>query len=140
MDIQRGKMYQQKDETLEDYNNFQTNPGFYKDTDAPYGGVYEPLYDFIDLLYDESQTSLKVIIDPSVSILGGNPSAAWWYFVNIPYAVDYAQITITWNIGPASTFEAEDEYEIRARINDKYINGVDYISKSAKNVIFLKIL
>ena len=130
LDIQRGKIYQQKDETIEDYNNFQTNPGFFKDTNAPYGGVYDPLYDYIDLFYDESQTNLKVIIDPHVSSLGGNPSAAWWYFGIIPYAVDYAQITISWNIEPASTFEAEDEYEIRARINNKYINGVDYISKS----------
>jgi len=130
LDVQRGRIYQQKDETLENYNNFQTNPGFLKNTNAPYGGVYDPLYDFIDLFYDESQTSLKIIIDPHVSSLGGNPSAAWWYFGIIPYAVDYAQITISWNIESASTFEAEDEYEIRARINNKYINGVDYISKS----------
>ena len=130
LDIQRGRIYQQKDETLENYNNFQTNPGFLKNTNAPYGGVYDPLYDLIDLFYDESQTSLKIIIDPHVSSLGGNPSAAWWYFGIIPYAVDYAQITISWNIEVASTFEAEDEYEIRARVNNKYINGVDYISKS----------
>jgi len=132
LDIQRGRIYQQEAETIEDYNMFQTNPVFYKDTNSPYGGVYDPLYDYIDLFYDESQSSLKVIIDPHVSSLGGNPSAAWWYFGIIPYAVDYAQITISWNIGPASTFEAEDEYEIRGRINNKYINGVDYISKSGE--------
>jgi len=131
LDIQKGRIYQEEDETIEDYNNFQTDPRFYKDTDVPYGGVYRPLYgDIVELLYDESQTSLRVIIEPDKSSLGGNPSAAWWYFGYIPYAADYAQITINWNIESASTFEAEDEYEIRARINNKYINGVDYISKS----------
>ena len=129
LDIQRGRIYQEEDEKIESYDNFQTDPGFFKDTDAPYGGVYKPLYDTIDLHYDESQTSLKLIIDPGISSLGGNPSAAWWYGGFLPYAADYAQITISWNVESASTFEAEDEYEIRARINNKYINGVDYISK-----------
>ncbi|TES94069.1 MAG: hypothetical protein E3J90_13290 [Promethearchaeota archaeon] len=130
LDIQKGRIYQEEDEKIENYNNFQTNPGFFKDTKTPYGGVYKPLFDTINLYYDESQTSLKVFIDPGISSLGGNPSAAWWWFGFIPYAADYAQITISWNIESASTFEAEDEYEIRARINNKYINGVDYISKS----------
>ena len=130
LEIQKGRIYQEEDEHIENYNNFQTNPGFFKDTDVPYGGTYVPLWDNLDLFYDESQTSLKIIIDPSHSSLGGNPSAAWWYYGVIPYAADYAQITISWNIEEASTFEAKDEYEIRARINNKYINGVDYISKS----------
>ncbi|MHA1485719.1 MAG: hypothetical protein ACTSSC_00935, partial [Promethearchaeota archaeon] len=130
LEIQNGRIYQEEDEVIENYNNFQTNPGFFKDTNTPYGGTYDPLWDNIDLLYDESQTSLKMIIDPSHSSLGGNPSAAWWYYGVIPYAADYAQITISWNIEEASTFEAKDNYEIRARINNKYINGVDYISKS----------
>jgi len=130
LEVQKGRIYQEEDEKIENYDNFQTDPGFFKDTDAPYGGVYKPLFDDINLHYDESQTSLKVFIDPGISSLGGNPSAAWWYYGIIPYAADYAQITITWNVESASTFEAEDEYEIRARINNKYINGANYISKS----------
>ncbi|MHA1239536.1 MAG: hypothetical protein ACTSQU_01965 [Promethearchaeota archaeon] len=130
LDVQKGRIYQEEDEKIENYNNFQTDPKFYKDTNEPYGGVYDPLKDEIKLGYDESQTSLKIFIFPDISSLGGNPSAAWWFWGFIPYAADYAQITINWNIESDSKFEAEDEYEIRARINNKYINGIDYISKS----------
>ncbi|MFX0010599.1 MAG: hypothetical protein ACFE9R_09810, partial [Candidatus Hermodarchaeota archaeon] len=129
LDIQKGKIIQKQDEQIRDFDYFRKDPGFYKDLDSPYGGTYRPLYDFVDLIYDESVTSLKVTIDPGKSSLGGNPSAAWWYFINIPYVVDYAQVTLKWNIEDVSTFEALDQYEVIARINNKYINGSSPIAE-----------
>ena len=92
-DIQRGRIIQEEDEQINNFNYFQTDPNFYKDLNSPYGGTYDPVIDTIDLFYDESQTSLKVSIEPDISSIGGNPSAGWWYFGIIPYAADYAQIT-----------------------------------------------
>ncbi len=132
LDIQKGKIIQEEDEQVRNFNYFQTDPNFYKDLDSPYGGTYNPIIDFVDLFYDESITSLRVVIDPSTSSIGGNPSAAWWYFINIPYEVDYAQMTLKWSIEDVSTFEAVDQYEVIARINNKYIDGSNPISKSGE--------
>ncbi|NHJ23239.1 MAG: hypothetical protein EAX89_01595 [Candidatus Lokiarchaeota archaeon] len=130
--IQRGRIIQKEDQTILNFNSFNTNPGFYKDSESPYGGIYKPLYDFIDLYYEESLSSLKLIIDPSSYSFGGNPSAAWWYYILVPYEADYAQMTITWSLDEQSTFETEDKYEIIARINNKYINGNNWISKEGE--------
>jgi len=132
LDIQNGKIIQEANEQVRNFNYFQTDPEFYKDLDSPYGGSYDPVWDNVELFYDESITSLKIIIDPSTSLLGGNPSAAWWYFINIPYEADYAQMTLKWNIEDVSTFEAGDQYEVIARINNKYIDGSNPISKSGE--------
>ena len=132
LDIQRGEIIQEEDEQIRNFNYFQTDPHFYKDLDSPYGGTYDPVWDFVDLYYDESITSLKVVIDPSFASFGGNPSAAWWYFINIPYEVDFAQMTLKWSIEEGSTFEADDEYQVIARINDKYIDGSNPISKNGE--------
>ena len=132
LDVQRGRIIQEEDEQIRNFNYFQTDPNFYKDLDCPYGGIYKHLWDSVDLFYDDTITSLTVVIDPSTSLLGGNPSAAWWYFINIPYEVDFAQMTLKWSIEDESTFEAVDQYEVIARINDKYINGSNPISKNGE--------
>jgi hypothetical protein len=132
LDIQKGRIIQKEDETSLNFNSFDTNPGFYKDSESPYGGIYKPPYDFIDLYYEESFSSLKLIIDPSSYSFGGNPSAAWWYYIVVPYEADYAQMTITWSVDEQSTFETEDQYEIIARINNEYINGNNWISKEGE--------
>ena len=132
LDIQKGKIIQEQDKQTVNFDYFSTDPGFYKDLDSPYGGTYRPLYDDVDLIYDESVTSLKVTINPGKSSLGGNPSAAWWYFINIPYEADYAQVTLKWNIEDVSTFEAPDQYEVIARINNKYIDGSSPIAKDVE--------
>ncbi|MFX1567525.1 MAG: hypothetical protein ACFFCV_04060 [Promethearchaeota archaeon] len=135
-DIKKGKIIQEKDEQVRDFDNFETDPSFYKDLDTPYGGEYDPIWDVVDLYYDESITSLSVLIEPSRTSLGGNPSAAWWYYIIAPYEIDYAQIKITWNIDEASSFEAEDEYEVIARINNKYIDGRNPIAESGEDIPF----
>ncbi|MFW9784679.1 MAG: hypothetical protein ACFFFB_20535, partial [Candidatus Heimdallarchaeota archaeon] len=66
----------------------------------------------------------------------GNPSAAWWHYIIIPYEVDYAQMKITWNIDEVSEFEAKDEYEVIARINNKYIDGRNPIAISGADIPF----
>jgi hypothetical protein len=132
LDIQRGRINQEEDEQIRNFNDFQTDPNFYQDLDSPYGGTYDPLLDIVDLYYDESIPSLRVEIEPSISLLGGNPSAAWWYFVNIPYEVDFAQMTLKWSIDEDSSFEAVDQYEVIARINDRYIDGSNPISKTGE--------
>ncbi|MFW9902446.1 MAG: hypothetical protein ACFFDY_14360, partial [Candidatus Thorarchaeota archaeon] len=88
------------------------------------------------LFYYEAETSLSVLIDPYQSIVGGNPSAAWWYYIIAPYEIDYAQIKITWNIDEVSEFEAEDEYQVIARINNKYIDGRNPIAESGEYIPF----
>ncbi|MHA2397653.1 MAG: hypothetical protein ACXADU_02025 [Promethearchaeota archaeon] len=129
LDIQKGEIFQESDETLENFNNFETDPSFNKDVRTPYGGVYDPVWDLIELGYDDVAEALRVIIVPHQSMVGGNPSAAWWYFLDLPYAVEYAQVKLTWSIDDDSTFESEDEYEVKARINNKYIDGTNPISK-----------
>jgi hypothetical protein len=129
LDIQKGKIFQKNDQTYENFNNFQTDPSFFKDTKTPYGGEYDPVWDLVELFYDDVAEALQVIIFPHESSVGGNPSAAWWYFLDIPYVVDYAQLKISWSIDDDSTFESKDEYEVKARINNKYIDGSKWISK-----------
>ncbi|MHA2344810.1 MAG: hypothetical protein ACXADW_23405, partial [Candidatus Hodarchaeales archaeon] len=136
LDIKKGRILQEENERIRNFNHFQTDPFFYKDFDLPYGGGFEPGWDFVDLIYDESISSLRVIIDPHSSSLGRNPSAAWWYFFGIPYEADYAQITLTWSIDEYSTFEVEDEYEVIARINNKHIDGRNPLLKSGEDVPF----
>ncbi len=130
LDVARGKIIQEQDEKSEDFDLFHVNPGFSVDLDSPYGGSYDPQWDTLDLYYDDSSNSLKTLIDPGVSSLGGNPSAAWWYYLRTPFQPDYAQMKITWSIDEKSTFEASDNYEIIARINDRYVNGENLIAKT----------
>ncbi|MFW9785925.1 MAG: hypothetical protein ACFFFB_26810, partial [Candidatus Heimdallarchaeota archaeon] len=130
LDIQKGKKYQEQTQSNEDFNNFQTDPSFFKDTETPYGGKYDPVWDLVELFYDDVAEALRVVIFPHESMIGGNPSAAWWYFLDIPYVVDYAQMKISWSIDEDSTFESEDAYEVKARINNKYIDGTQCISKT----------
>ena len=130
LDIQKGKIFQGTDQTFENFDNFQTDPNFFRDFNTPYGGKYDPTRDIVDLYYDDVAEALRVIIVPFDSVTGGNPSAAWWYYLDIPYVVDYAQVKISWSIDDDSTFESEDEYEVKARINDKFINGNKWIVKS----------
>ncbi|MHA2283774.1 MAG: Ig-like domain-containing protein [Promethearchaeota archaeon] len=129
LDIAEGDIIQEIDETTENFNYFEEDPSFFKDTKYPYGGEYDPVWDLIELVYDDVAEALRVIVVPHQSMLGGNPSAAWWYFLNLPYAVEYAQVTLTWSIDEDSSFESEDEYEVKARINNKYIDGTKWISK-----------
>ena len=130
LQVEKGKIIQKQDEKSEDFNLFQVNPGFSIDLDSPYGGSYDPEWDTLDLHYDDSSNSLKTLIDPGVSSLGGNPSAAWWYYLRMPFQPDYAQMKITWSIDADSTFEASDNYEVIARINNQYVNGENFIAKS----------
>ncbi len=136
LNIKKGKIIQEKDEQVRDFDDFETDPSFYKDLDTPYGGDYAPIWDVVDLFYEESITSLRVLIDPYPSIVGGNPSAAWWYYIIAPYEIDYAQIKITWSIDEISEFESEDEYEVIARINNKYIDGRNPIAESGEDIPF----
>ncbi|MFX0082520.1 MAG: Ig-like domain-containing protein [Candidatus Hodarchaeota archaeon] len=130
LDIQTGKVFQTKDQSFENFNNFQTDPYFYKDTETPYGGEYDPVWDLVDLFYDDVAEALRVIILPDEYSVGGNPSAAWWYYLYTPYVVDYAEMKISWSIDDDSTFESKDGYEVKARINDEFIDGTKWISKT----------
>ncbi|MHA2120274.1 MAG: hypothetical protein ACW990_03615 [Promethearchaeota archaeon] len=130
LDIQKGKIFQETEETIENFDNFETDPYFIKDDRSPYGGQYDPVWDFVELNYDDVAEALRVIIVPHESMVGGNPSAAWWYYLNLSYAVEYAQVTLTWSIDDDSTFESKDGYEVKARINNKYIDGTRWISKT----------
>ncbi|MFX1425091.1 MAG: hypothetical protein ACFFBE_01465 [Promethearchaeota archaeon] len=132
LDIQKGKIFQGTDQTCYNFDNFQEDPNFFEDTKTPYGGEYDPIWDTVELSYDDVAEALWVIIYPDESIVGGNPSAAWWYYLDLPYVVDYAQIKISWSIDDDSTFESEDEYEVKARINNKYIDGTKWISKTGE--------
>ncbi|TFG24821.1 MAG: hypothetical protein EU533_01775, partial [Promethearchaeota archaeon] len=130
--LERGKIVQEQDQKSEDFDLFQKDPGFYTDLDVPYGGRYDPVRDTVELTYDESSESLRTLIDPEVSSLGGNPSAAWWSYLRMPFQPDYAQMKVTWSIDEESTFEANDDYEVIARINNMYVNGKDVIAKTGE--------
>jgi len=118
--VQQGRLFQPQSQNETYWGN--PNPHFYTDLNAPYGGVNRP-NDEISLIYDNSTHSLVVNMLPGTTVLGGNPSAAWWYSITIPYAVDYAFFRIAWSIDSSSSFNASNLYQVRARINDAYIDG-----------------
>lgn len=120
--VQEGKLYQPLAHGGNNFSGFGTNPNFYTDLNVPYGGVNRA-GDSISLTYENTTHSLMVNMLPGTTVLGGNPSAAWWYSINIPYVADFAQIKISWAIDPSSSFNASNQYEVCARINDAYIDG-----------------
>jgi hypothetical protein len=128
LEIEEGRLIQQKDETIFSYD-FITDPSFNKNSGCPYGGTFNDQVDNVDLYWGPVDGSLNIDIIPSISISGGNPSASWWYYLNIPYEADYAQLSLSWTIDDTSTFEEDDEYQVRARINNKYIDGNTWIYK-----------
>ncbi|NMC04366.1 MAG: hypothetical protein GYA24_04100, partial [Candidatus Lokiarchaeota archaeon] len=117
-----GALYQKRSQNLENFGSFLTNPNFATDLNAPYGGVNRP-DDEISLVYDATARALVVNMLPATTVLGGNPSAAWWNTITIPYEADYVQMKVSWSIDPASTFEAVDSYQVCARVNNEYIDG-----------------
>ncbi|MBD3185825.1 hypothetical protein GF325_03265, partial [Candidatus Bathyarchaeota archaeon] len=128
-EIARGELIQPRDQTIENFGNFTSNPGFIQDYQTPYGGSYRQ-GDDMNLYHDNATRSLVVDINPSIGIAGGNPSAAWWTLIDIPYEIDHAELSVSWSIDPASTFEAGDEYQVISRINNKHIDGSTWISKN----------
>ncbi|MHA1273557.1 MAG: Ig-like domain-containing protein [Promethearchaeota archaeon] len=120
LEIAHGRIYQKRNETVY-YNNFATKPDYNYDDNNPYGG-YEGTGDVINLNYNPAGY-LQIEITPGLSQFGGNPSANWWSYIDIPYEVDYAEITLSWEISSLSTFEEDDDYRVIARINNKYIDG-----------------
>jgi hypothetical protein len=125
MKIQNGLLYQERDEHIMG-TNFSNGNNFNTDMNSPYGGSYRGSD---NTLFGEEGDYLYMDILPDSGALGGNPSAAWWSYVKIPYQVDYAQIKISWKIDEQSSFEASDDYRVCARINNRYIDGRDWIEK-----------
>ncbi|MEX2755129.1 MAG: hypothetical protein Q6365_007015 [Candidatus Sigynarchaeota archaeon] len=121
-EVAEGLLYQAQSQDIKDFGGFLTNPAFLADLNAPYGGVNRP-DDEITLVYEGSTKSLLVNMMPATTVLGGNPSAAWWNLTNIPYEADYVQLKLSWSIDSASSFEAPDNYQVCARVNDQYIDG-----------------
>ncbi|MBY9010107.1 MAG: hypothetical protein KGD74_09610 [Candidatus Lokiarchaeota archaeon] len=128
LEIEEGRLIQNKEETTFRYE-FTLDPNFNKNSGCPYGGTLNDQVDYVDLNWDQVDGSLNIDIVPSISISGGNPSASWWHYIDIPYEVDYAQLSLSWTIDDDSTFEEDDEYQVRARINNKYIDGTNWIDK-----------
>ncbi len=132
-DIARGKVYQAKNQTIQNYD-FTADPNFMQDYNNPYGGTTKS-GDSVNLEY-KSDGYLRVDIVPSTSIFRGNPSAAWWYYLDIRYEAENAFMTISWEIDADSNFESNDDYRVCARINNKYINGkTDFISQTGQEPV-----
>ncbi len=137
LSLMEGDLYQPKDETIVEFSGDQGSTiDFKTDDEVPYGGTYVEsgqYYDSVDLYIDHLDEALVIEITPNPSKFGGNPSACWYNNLNIPYDADNAQITITWaieQISPPYHFEEDDEYQVRARINNKYIDGTKCISRT----------
>ena len=120
LNISQGQKYQEEDETIYS-EGFETDPRYFEDLENPYGGVRRT-GDSVDLKY-ESDGFLELLINPSTSQFSGNPSAAFWDTLVIPFESDYAQMTIEWQLDEDSNFDPADDYRICARINDRYIDG-----------------
>ncbi|MBD3197703.1 MAG: hypothetical protein GF317_21805 [Candidatus Lokiarchaeota archaeon] len=125
LQIQEGELYQRKNEEIL-ASDFIEDPDFNKDVESPYGGEYKTND---DITMDWEEDYLYINILPASGLFGGNPSAAWWSYLELPYQVDYAEVKISWSIDDLSTFEAEDDYQVSARINNRYIDGRDWIEK-----------
>lgn len=105
-------------------NDFLSNPYYSQDYDNPYGGQTGS-GDNTYLSYEFDYLTAR--IEPAAYIFSRkNPSIAWWTTFNIPFKVDYAQITISWLMNNLN-FEWEDEYRVCARINNEYIDGREAI-------------
>ncbi len=127
LEIHKGKIFQEENETTLKWD-FTIDPDFTQDLECPYGGEYNPPYDVINLNYENNEY-LLVDISPDDGASGRNPSASWNHYIDLPYEVDYAQITISWEIDSSSSFEAFDKYQVSARINEEYISGSNLIIK-----------
>ncbi|MGV9198930.1 MAG: Ig-like domain-containing protein, partial [Promethearchaeia archaeon] len=124
LEIAHGELFQEKDQSLF-FKDFQYSADHLKDLNNPYGGD-QNTGDEVNLNhFTDEDGYLRVNINPGTGEFRGNPSAAWWRTVNLPYEVDYAQVTITWEIDPQSNFEPIDDYRVCARVNNKYIDGVN---------------
>lgn len=108
---------------------FDVNPGFGQDRASPYGGTTQPS-DQVLMYHDLAARSLVLDILPDKSITGGNPSAAWWHYIDIPYVVDHARLSLTWEVLTTSSFEATDNYTVAARVNDRYIDGRGWLERT----------
>ncbi|MHA1291677.1 MAG: hypothetical protein ACTSQJ_03290 [Promethearchaeota archaeon] len=141
LDIAKGKIFQEKEQ--DKYNHsFYIDPEYNTDYDNPYGGLFRS-GDYVQLKYKDDGY-LRTEIIPGIGVFRGNPSAAWWYYINIPYEVNSAQLTLSWAIDEASRFEEDDDYRVCARINNKYIDGEkDFIKgdavpiRGAKNALLV---
>ena len=127
-EIQLGKLIQEEDETTLNWNLGLIPTEFTTDLATPYGGEYNPPYD--QMFLGQMSGYSYIYIDPDSGASGRNPSSSWNHFIDLPYRVDHAQISITWAVDAMSSFEADDEYRVAARINQEYIAGSDLIAKT----------
>lgn len=119
-----GDVIQEADNITSINDDFLSNPYYSQDNDNPYGGQTGS-GDNIYLSHEFDYLVARIV--PAASfIYRKNPSIAWWTTFNIPFKVDYAQITISWLMNNLN-FEKEDEYRVCARINNKYIDGREAI-------------
>lgn len=123
----KGKKYQEKNESQISFSDFASSTEFKQHVGeigvagtCPYGGI----------IADKDNVNLGVIsgdlyvdIIPWQGVGHGNPSSCWWHYFNLPYEADYAEISITWKIDSVSDYQANNNYSVRARIDDQYING-----------------
>ncbi|MHA1150509.1 MAG: hypothetical protein ACTSR8_20005 [Promethearchaeota archaeon] len=127
LDLQEGKLFQKRNESQEYFDDFdENNPGFEfkKDLANPYGGdsiLEGSNADDVDLYTEGGSCVVNILPYPWIS--DTNPSAAWWFTIEVPYQADYAELSLSWEIDPDSTFEAIDLYEVNARVNNKAIDG-----------------
>lgn len=123
LDIHLGDLIQEVNNNTPINDDFLSNPLYTQDYDNPYGGQR---YSGDDVQLSYQYDYLVAYIDPADSIWRKNPSIAWWTTFNIPFKVDYAQITISWLMNNYG-FEKQDKYRVCARINNKYIDGREAI-------------
>jgi len=127
-EIQRGEIFQEEDETTLNWDLGELPSVFTPDLGTPYGGEYNPPYD--QMILGQMEGYSYIYIDPDEGASGRNPSGSWNHYIDLPYRVDHAQIKIAWEVDELSSFEADDEYSVCARINQEYISGSDLITKS----------
>lgn len=123
LDIHIGDLVQEVNNNTPINDDFLSNPLYTQDYDNPYGGQ---TYSGDDIQLSYQYDYLVAYIDPADSYFRKNPSIAWWTTFNIPFKVDYAQITISWLMNNYG-FEYDDRYRVCARINNQYIDGREVI-------------
>ncbi|MHA1339922.1 MAG: hypothetical protein ACTSRZ_07235 [Promethearchaeota archaeon] len=118
-EIELGDLFEPKTSTLPINNDFIKNPNYNLLTD-PYGG--KKWSSTVSGEWIASSDVLSTGIDITDGWLKGSPSVAWQTYFYIPFEADSITISLSWSVQNYG-YEGNDEFSVRARIDNQYING-----------------
>ncbi|MBD3350280.1 MAG: hypothetical protein GF364_02225 [Candidatus Lokiarchaeota archaeon] len=117
--IQLGDVFEEETTELPIEDEFEDDPE-YQLIDELYGGWkgYSSVYGS----WMSGLDALTTGIDVTDGWFKGEPSVGWQTYFYLPFEADSVAITLSWSIDNFG-YESSDEFAVKARINENYING-----------------